>query len=136
MQTPLFMLDTDISSYILKDRPAVVGNRLRRVRGADLCVSVITEAELQYGVRLAGGDNDLQRDVDDFLRRLDVLPWDSAAAAEYAGIRSDLEGRGTPIGSMDLLIAAHARSLGATLVTNNERYFRRVAGLRVENWAR
>jgi tRNA(fMet)-specific endonuclease VapC len=133
---PRFMLDTDISSYILRDRPAVVGNRLRRVRGADVCVSVITEAELLYGVRLAGSDNDLQRDVDDFLRRLDVLVWDSAAAAEYAEIRSGLEGHGTPIGNMDLMIAAHARSLGATLVTNNERHFRRVAGLRVENWAR
>jgi tRNA(fMet)-specific endonuclease VapC len=133
---PRFMLDTDISSYILRDRPAVVGNWLRRVRGADVCVSVITEAELLYGVRLAGSDNDLQRDVDDFLRRLDVLMWDSAAAAEYTEIRSGLEGYGTPIGNMDLMIAAHARSLGATLVTNNERHFRRVAGLRVENWAR
>ncbi len=133
---PRFMLDTDISSYILRDRPAVVGKRLRRVRGADVCVSVITEAELQYGVRLAGSDNEMQRDVDDFLRRLDVLLWDSAAAAEYAEIRSDLDGRDTPIGNMDLMIAAHARSLGATLVTNNERHFRRVSGLRVENWAR
>jgi tRNA(fMet)-specific endonuclease VapC len=131
-----FMLDTDISSYILRDRPAVVGKRLQRVRGADICVSVITEAELQYGVRQAGGGNELQRDVDDFLRRLDVLLWDSAAAAEYAEIRSDLEGRGAPIGNMDLMIAAHARSLGATVVTNNERHFRRVSGLRVENWAR
>ena len=133
---PRFMLDTDISSYILRDRPAVVGNRLRRVRGADVCLSVITEAELLYGVRLAGGSKNLQRDVDDFLRRLDVLMWDSAAAAEYAQIRSDLQGRGAPIGNMDLMIAAHARSLGATLVTNNERHFRRVAQLRVENWAR
>ena len=133
---PRFMLDTDISSYILRDRPAVVGNRLRRVRGADICVSVITEAELQYGVRLAGGGDELQRDVDDFLRRLDILLWDSAAAAEYAEIRSDLERRGSPIGNMDLMIAAHARSLGATVVTNNERHFRRVSGLRVENWAR
>jgi tRNA(fMet)-specific endonuclease VapC len=133
---PRFMLDTDISSYILRDRPAVVGNRLRRVRGADVCLSVITEAELLYGVRLAGSGKNLQRDVDDFLRRLDVLMWDSAAAAEYAQIRSDLEGRGAPIGNMDLMIAAHARSLGATLVTNNERHFRRVAQLRVENWAR
>ncbi len=133
---PRFMLDTDISRYILRDRPAVVGDRLRRVRGADICVSVITEAELQYGVRLAGGENALQREVDDFLRRLDVLLWDSAAAAEYAEIRSDLERRGSPIGNMDLMIAAHARSLGATVVTNNERHFRRVSGLRVENWAR
>jgi len=133
---PRFMLDTDISSYILRDRPAVVGNRLRRVRGSDVCLSVITEAELLYGVRLAGSGKNLQRDVDDFLRRLDVLMWDSAAAAEYAQIRGDLEGRGAPIGNMDLMIAAHARSLGATLVTNNERHFRRVAQLRVENWAR
>jgi tRNA(fMet)-specific endonuclease VapC len=131
-----FMLDTDISSYILRDRPAVVGNRLQRVRAADVCVSVITEAELLYGVRMAGGNSELQRDVDDFLRRLNVLVWDSAAAAEYADIRSDLQGRGTPIGGMDLMIAAHARSLGATLVTNNERHFRRVNHLRVENWAR
>jgi tRNA(fMet)-specific endonuclease VapC len=131
-----FMLDTDISSYILRDRPAVVGNRLQRVRAADVCVSVITEAELLFGVRMAGGNSELQRDVDDFLRRLNVLVWDSAAAAEYADIRSDLQGRGAPIGGMDLMIAAHARSLGATLVTNNERHFRRVNRLRVENWAR
>ena len=131
-----FMLDTDISSYILRDRPAVVGNRLQRVRAADVCVSVITEAALLYGVRMAGGNSELQRDVDDFLRRLNVLVWDSAAAAEYADIRSDLQGRGAAIGGMDLMIAAHARSLGATLVTNNERHFRRVNHLRVENWAR
>ena len=131
-----FMLDTDISSYILRDRPAVVGSRLQRVRAADVCVSVVTEAELLYGVRLAGGNSALQRDVDNFLQRLDVLVWDSAAAAEYADIRSDLQGRGAPIGGMDLMIAAHARSLGATLVTNNERHFVRVAHLRVENWAR
>jgi tRNA(fMet)-specific endonuclease VapC len=131
-----FMLDTDISSYILRDRPAVVGNRLQRVRAADVCVSVITEAELLYGVRMAGGNSELQRDVDDFLRRLNVLVWDLAAAAEYADIRSELQGRGAAIGGMDLMIAAHARSLGATLVTNNERHFRRVNHLRVENWAR
>ena len=131
-----FMLDTDISSYILRDRPAVVGRRLQRVRAADVCVSVITEAELLYGVRMAGGNSELQRDVDDFLRRLNVLVWDSAAAAEYADIRSDLQGRGAAIGGMDLMIAAHARSLGATLVTNNERHFRRVNHLRVENWSR
>ena len=131
-----FMLDTDISSYILRDRPAAVGNRLQRVRAADVCVSVITEAELVCGVRMAGGNSELQRDVDDFLRRLNVLVWDSAAAAEYADIRSELQGRGAAIGGMDLMIAAHARSLGATLVTNNERHFRRVNHLRVENWAR
>ncbi len=130
------MLDTDISSYILRDRPAVVGRRLQRVRTADLCVSVITEAELLYGVRLAGGNSNLRSDVDNFLRRLHVLAWDSSAAAEYADIRSNLQGRGAPIGGMDLMIASHARSLGATLVTNNERHFRRVAHLRVENWAR
>ena len=131
-----FMLDTNISSYILRDRPAEVGRRLQRVRTADLCVSVITEAELLYGVRLAGGNSDLRRDVNNFLRRLHILAWDSSAAAEYADIRSDLQGRGAPIGGMDLMIAAHARSVGATLVTNNERHFRRVAHLSVENWAR
>jgi tRNA(fMet)-specific endonuclease VapC len=129
------MLDTDISSYIIRDRPESVRRRFQQLDYQQLCISVVTEAELRYGVRRARRAPGIDLDVEDFLRRLAILSWDSAAAAHYAEIRARLEATGTPIGNMDLMIAAHARSLGATVVTNNERHFEKVPRLPVENWA-
>ena len=130
-----YMLDTDTSSYIIRSRPESVLARFSRLDSNRLCISVITEAELQYGVRLASGAAGIRADVEDFLRRLSILDWDRAAAAHYADIRVQLESSGKSIGNMDLMIAAHARSAGSTLVTNNEKHFRRVPRLLVENWA-
>jgi tRNA(fMet)-specific endonuclease VapC len=129
------MLDTDISSYIIRKRPESVRARFREVDSAQLCISAVSEAELLYGVKAKGSPRGLASTVTDFLRRLTVLDWSRAAARHYAEIRAQLESGGTPIGSMDLMIAAHARCAGAVLVTNNERHFRRVPGLKVENWA-
>lgn len=129
------MLDTDISSYIIRKRPESVRVRFREAEGDELCISVVSEAELLYGVKAKGSPRALAAMVADFLRRLTVLDWSRAAARHYADIRARLESAGTPIGNLDLLIAAHARSAGAVLVTNNEKHFRRVEGLKVENWA-
>ncbi len=130
-----YMLDTDISSYIIRNRPQSVRERFSKLDSDQLCISAITQAELAYGVKAAGAAKTLRLDVEDYVRRLAVLEWGGAAAEHYADIRVKLEAAGTPIGSMDLMIAAHARSIGAVVVTNNEKHFRRVGGLTVENWA-
>ena len=130
-----YMLDTDISSYIIRKRPESVRARFREVEGGQLCISTVSEAKLLYGVKAKGSPRALAAMVADFLRRLTVLDWSRAAAQHYADIRARLDAAGTPIGNMNLLIAAHARSAGAVLVTNNERHFRQVEGLKVENWA-
>ena len=129
-----YLLDTDISSYIIRRRPAKVRDRFRALGGGELAISVVTEAELRYGAARAASPPRVLADVEDFLRRLVVRDWDGAAAAHYATIRAHLERAGKPLGNMDLLIAAHARSLGAVLVTNNQKHFRHVPELKVENW--
>ena len=130
-----YMLDTDISSYIIRNRPQSVRERFSKLESDQLCISAITEAELAYGIKAAGARIALRLDVEDFVRRLTVLEWGGAAVEHYADIRVKLEAAGTPIGNMDLMIAAHARSVGAVVVTNNEKHFGRVGGLTVENWA-
>jgi tRNA(fMet)-specific endonuclease VapC len=129
-----YMLDTDTSSYIIRNRPESVRVRFGRFDSNQLCISVITHAELLYGAKSPVSSRKVRPAVDDFVRRLTVLDWDSAAAEHYADIRVKLETGGTPIGNMDLMIAAHARSMSAVMVTNNEKHFRRVSGLTVENW--
>lgn len=129
-----YMLDTDTSSYIIRNRPESVRVRFGKLDSSQLCISVITHAELLYGVKSAVSSRTIRPAVEDFVRRLTVLDWDSTAAEHYADIRVRLETGGTPIGNMDLMIAAHARSVSAVLVTNNEKHFRRVSGLSVENW--
>lgn len=129
-----YMLDTDTCSYIIKERPASVLRRFRKLMMEQICVSVVTYAELLYGVERSSNKRINRPIVDDFVRHLDVLSWDSGAAEQYGKIRADLEARGTPIGAMDMLIAAHARSLKAVLVTNNQKHFSKVKTLKVENW--
>ena len=130
-----YMLDTDISRYIIRNRPQSVRERFSKLESDQLCISAITEAELAYGVKAAGARIALRLGVEDFVRRITVLEWGGAAVEHYADIRVKLEAAGTPIGNMDLMIAAHARSVGAVVVTNNEKHFGRVGGLTVENWA-
>lgn len=126
------MLDTNVVSDMIRN-PG--GRAALRARGAtnQLCVSVIVAAELQYGCAKSRSER-LQRRVGEFLTEIEVLPYGVAADREYGRIRAELESSGTPIGSNDLLIAAHAVALGMTVVTANMGEFRRVRGLKVVNW--
>src|SRR5690348_9269307 len=102
---------------------------------SDTAISVITVAELEYGVAKSDNKTKSRRSLLSFLEELDVALFDTEAARHFADVRAELFRAGTPIGPYDLLIGAHARSLGATLVTNNRREFDRIPGLKVENWA-
>ena len=131
---PVYMLDTDISSFIMKRSHDDVLNRLQTVAVSDVCISAITKAELMYGVEVSPRRQKDQVALDEYLRYVAVLDYPASAALDYARIRADLKLRGKMIGSNDLLIAAHARCLGLTLVTNNTSEFARVQGLKIENW--
>ena len=128
-----YMLDTNIAIYVIKRRPIEALATFNRY--ADMmCVSTITEAELLHGAEKSQQREHNLRQVADFLSRLEVLPYTSKAAGHYGDIRADLKRKGKPIGVNDLHIAAHARSEGFILVSNNLREFERVDGLRLENW--
>lgn len=132
---PRYMLDTDISSYLMKRSIPAVVERARPIPPSDLYISAIVLSELQAGV---AASPKFQRDrlaLDEFLRLVQVLDYPGGAAVEYGQIRAYLESRGTLIGANDMLIAAHARHLGWVFVTNNTREFNRVPGLKIENWA-
>ena len=130
-----YMLDTDTCSYVMKRSNAAVLRRLQAVPVADVCMSVVTKSELLYGVEVSPRRPQDAAALAAFLPYVEVLDLPDGAASHYAEIRADLKRRGAPIGANDLFIAAHARSLGLTLVTNNTAEFRRIKGLRVENWA-
>jgi len=130
----LCMLDTNICIYLIKRKPVTVVERLRSYEAGDVAVSSISVAELQYGVCKSNRPDQNQMALAEFLLPLEVVAFSEGAADHYGDIRNHLEKGGNIIGSMDLLIAAHARSLSLTLITNNLREFQRVPGLRVENW--
>jgi tRNA(fMet)-specific endonuclease VapC len=127
-----FMLDTNTISDMMKNPK---GKAARRARGVQdqLCTSIVVAAELRYGCAKKGSPTLLQR-VEEILDEIGVLGLDVPADTDYGGIRSELEAAGRPIGANDLFIAAHAVSLGLTLVTANVRELSRIRGLRVENW--
>ena len=129
-----YMLDTDMCSYIIKEHPESVRQRLQKLAMEQLCVSVVTYAELIYGVERSSSKRVNRPIVEDFVRHLDVMDWDTDAADQYGVIRAELEAAGTPIGAMDMMIAAHAKSIKAVLVTNNQKHFARIKGLKVEKW--
>lgn len=129
-----WLLDTNICIYIIKTHPAHVLDRFRQHDPRDIGISSLTAAELAFGVAKSGSARN-QAALEKFLVPLTVFPFDGACAGVYGRVRADLARRGTPIGSIDQLIAAHALALDATLVTNNTREFERVDGLRIENWA-
>jgi tRNA(fMet)-specific endonuclease VapC len=129
-----YMLDTNICSYILKNHPAAVKQKFEEVGAGNICISTIVLAELYFGAARHPEGVVIRREIDDFASRLVVIPWDEIAADHYGAIRSSLEKAGTPVGAMDMLIAAHARSCGATLVTNNRREFDRIKGLTSLSW--
>ena len=129
-----YLLDTNICIYLIKQRPSRVIERLQTLKIDDVGVSAITVAELQYGAAKSACPDRNRLALTGFLAPLEILDFTAASAAVYGRIRADLERSGTPIGAYDLLIAAQALSGGFTLVTNNEREFRRILGLTVENW--
>lgn len=129
-----FMLDTNICIYIVKKRPLQVLNRFKTFDVADIGVSSITLSELEYGVEKSINREQNREALIGFLAPLEIAPYDDLAAYHYGDIRARLEKAGRPVGAMDLLIAAHARSLAVPLVTNNVSEFKRIPGLSVENW--
>lgn len=129
-----YMLDTDICVELLRGRAARVFDRLSRCRVDAVAISSITLAELQYGAAKTARPARHALLLTQFCAPLAVLPYDHQAAEVYGAVRMALEQAGTPIGPLDTLIASHALSQGVTLVTNNQREFRRVVGLAVENW--
>jgi tRNA(fMet)-specific endonuclease VapC len=130
----LCMLDTNICIYLIKRKPVTVVERLKSYEPGDVAVSSVSVAELTYGVCKSNRPDQNQIALAEFLLPLEVVAFDESAADHYGDIRNHLEKSGDIIGSMDLLIAAHAGSLALTLITNNLRESRRVPGLRVENW--
>jgi tRNA(fMet)-specific endonuclease VapC len=127
------MLDTNIISDLLRNPQGRAAKRIAKVGEDNVCTSIIVAAELRYGCAKSGSQR-LLKAVEDLLGEINVLPFDIPADAEYGGIRAELEAAGAPIGSNDLLIAAHAHAAGATIVTANTGEFKRIRGLKVENW--
>src|SRR5947209_10610951 len=128
-----YMLDTNLCIRVLRDRPVSVRRRFNENAEA-LSISTIVLTELLHGAARSGRPAENRRAVEDFAARLDVLPFDDAAADHAADIRADLEKKGLPIGAYVILIAGHARSRGLAVVTGNLREFQRVEGLRCEDW--
>ncbi len=130
-----FMLDTNTCIELIRNRDERVLRRMKRRSTDEICVSSVTLSELEYGVaKSTNPENRLA--LAEFMTPLTVAPYDDAVAPVYGRIRAELEQAGTPIGPLDTMIAAHALSLGLTVVTGNEREFRRVPGLKVQNWAK
>lgn len=130
----IYMLDTNICIYVINSRPAIVLERFRLERLGDIVISSVTAAELAFGVAKSGSVRNRQA-LEMFLSTLEILPFDESAIWHYGDLRTDLERRGQPIGTLDTMIAAHALTTNTILVTNNTREFERVPGLRLENWA-
>ena len=128
-----YMLDTNICIYTIKNNPLSVREQFNRHQH-HLCISSIVLSELLYGAEKSAHPEKSLAVVEGLAARLEVLPFDDAAAAHAADIRAELAKQGTPIGHYDVLIAGHARSRGLVLVSNNVREFERVSGLRLENW--
>ena len=129
----MHMLDTNMCIYVINEREAALREHFQAHADA-LCISSISYAELAYGVAHSARVRHNKRELAAFTKDLDILPFDQVAGDHYGDIRQGLTKKGTLVGANDMLIAAHARSVNATLVTNNEREFRRVSKLRVENW--
>jgi tRNA(fMet)-specific endonuclease VapC len=131
--SPRYLLDTNTASYIIKGNVPGVRERLLKVPMSRLLISAVTEAELLYGAARKRESVRLKTAVDEFLLRVDSLPWDSDAARRYADLRAALELAGTPMGNLGMMIAAHALAAEAILVTN-DRSFGRLKHLKIEDW--
>jgi len=128
-----YMLDTNICIYVIKNRPDELRERFDQL-AEHLCISAITLGELHYGAEKSGRGAHNRQAVDEFIARLEILPFSSDAAFHYGQVRAELDRIGRPSGPYDMLIGAHARSEGLIVVTNNIREFERMPGLRIENW--
>lgn len=129
-----YMLDTNICIYVLKRSPIEVYRKFAEHIGKGVCISVITLAELKHGVFKSDRVEKNAENLEKLMQTISVLPYENACAEEYGKICAHLQKSGTPIGIMDMLIAAHAKVMDYTLVTNNVREFERVPGLKIENW--
>lgn len=129
-----YMLDTNICIYAMKNKPEKVLQRLKDEINEGVCISSITLAELEYGMKHSSNPAKNEQALLRFLVPLSVLPFGAAAASEYGEIRAFLQKQGAPIGPLDMLIAGHAKAEEITLVTNNVREFERVPLLELENW--
>jgi tRNA(fMet)-specific endonuclease VapC len=130
-----YLLDTNTASYVIKGSPPRVRERLLKVPMAQVVISAVTEAELRFGVARRPEATGLKIAVEEFLLRVESLPWDSESARRYAAVRAELERNGVPMGNLDMMIAAQALAVGAILVTN-DRVFWRVKGLELEDWTK
>jgi tRNA(fMet)-specific endonuclease VapC len=130
-----YMLDTNICIYAIKHKPEIVFQRLQAIDPENVCISTVTYAELVHGVEKSAAVDKNRLALSMLLANIDILGFDVDAAVCYGKIRADLEKNGTPIDPLDMMIAGHARSLDYTLVTNNVKEFKRVSGLKIENWA-
>jgi tRNA(fMet)-specific endonuclease VapC len=131
-----YMLDTNICIYIIKRKTQAVIDRFVQTEIAQIGISSITLSELLYGVSNSSKPEQNQIALTQFIAPLEILPYDDLAAMHYGELRTFLEKQGKPIGSLDMLIAAHALSVPCTLVTNNEKEFIRIPGLKVDNWVK
>jgi tRNA(fMet)-specific endonuclease VapC len=130
-----YLLDTNTASYVIKGNFPRVRERLLKVPMAEVGISLVTEAELRFGVARLPDAVKLKTVIEEFLLRVESLPWASAAAQHYARIRATLEREGEPMGNLDMMIAAQAMANDAVLVTH-DRVFRRVRELKVEDWTK
>lgn len=130
-----YMLDTNICVYAIKNKPENVSKCIKKHDPDEICISTIVFAELEHGVAKSVCKEKNERNLNKFLKVFKILPFDMKAAVEYGKICAYLQSQGTPIGTMDMLIAAHALSESLTIVTNNVREFERVPNLMIENWS-
>lgn len=128
-----YMLDTNICIYVMKNYPQDLRDKFNSL-AEQLCISSITLGELHYGAEKSARRADNLTAVEQFVARLEMLPFDARAAAHYGQVRAELERAGTPCGPHDMQIGGHARSQGLIVITNNAREFSRMKGIRVENW--
>ena len=129
-----YLLDTNTCIYIINKKPSAVIKRIQTKQPEEIAISTITQAELEYGVARSRLPDRNRVALLEFLFPFFLLDFDQMAASQYGLVRSFLESKGKPIGPLDMLLAAQAKSRDLILVTNNEREFRRVEGLRIENW--
>jgi tRNA(fMet)-specific endonuclease VapC len=131
---PVYLLDTNIASAIIKGNNPAVDRRLAKVKVSELAISAVTEGELRFGAARLPHAARLHTLIEDFFRRMTILPWDSEAAQQYGRLRATLESEGRPMGNLDLMIASHALALDMVLVTS-DKAFGRVRGLKVVDWS-
>lgn len=129
-----YMLDTNICIYLIRNKPIQVLKKLQQIKASEVCISSITLAELEYGIKKSQNQNQNKIALAEFVAPIEIEPFEIEAAIKFGDIRAQLEKKGTVIGAYDMLIAAHALSLNLVLVTNNTKEFIRIPSLQVENW--